>query len=106
MPTQVDVAPEGREQGEQADAVEPRWAKNVPADGIPEGGHGIQGEAAKARFYPGHSLVIGGIPLTTDAGKDLGAKITVKRFARFEMGEGLQKRECNFAEEIAAATRK
>jgi len=41
-----------------------------------------------------------------NAGKDLGAKITVKRFARFEMGEGLQKRECNFAEEIAAATRK
>lgn len=37
--------------------------------------------------------------------KELGAKITVKRFARFEMGEGLQKRECNFAEEIAAATK-
>lgn len=37
--------------------------------------------------------------------KELGAKITVKRFARFEMGEGLQKRENNFAEEIAAATK-
>ena len=41
-----------------------------------------------------------------NASKDLGAKITVKRFTRFEMGEGLQKRENNFAEEIAAATRK
>lgn len=43
--------------------------------------------------------------LLENTSKELGAKITVKRFARFEMGEGLQKRECNFAEEIAAATK-
>ena len=41
-----------------------------------------------------------------NASKELGAKITVKKFTRFEMGDGLQKRECNFAEEIAAATKK
>ncbi|MEA4913407.1 MAG: translation elongation factor Ts [Christensenella sp.] len=39
------------------------------------------------------------------ASKDLGAKITVKRFARYEMGEGLQKRECNFAEEVMCQTK-
>ncbi len=30
-----------------------------------------------------------------------GEKITVRRFTRYEMGEGLQKREDNFAEEVA-----
>lgn len=37
--------------------------------------------------------------------KDLGAKITVKRFTRYEMGEGLQKRENNFAEEVMNQTK-
>ncbi len=37
--------------------------------------------------------------------KDLGAKITIKRFTRYEMGEGLQKRECNFAEEVMCQTK-
>ena len=31
----------------------------------------------------------------------IGEKITVRRFVRYEMGEGLQKKEDNFAEEIA-----
>lgn len=39
------------------------------------------------------------------ASKDLGAKITVKRFTRYEMGEGLQKRENNFAEEVMSQTK-
>ena len=30
----------------------------------------------------------------------IGEKITIRRFARFQMGEGLQKREDNFAEEV------
>jgi elongation factor Ts len=33
---------------------------------------------------------------------DLGEKIAIRRFVRFEMGEGLQKREENFADEVAA----
>ena len=33
---------------------------------------------------------------------DLGEKISIRRFIRFELGEGLQKREENFAEEVAA----
>ena len=36
--------------------------------------------------------------------KDFGGKITVKGFVRFEKGEGIQKREENFAEEIAKLT--
>ncbi len=34
------------------------------------------------------------------ASKELGANISIKRFERFEMGEGLQKREDNFAAEV------
>ena len=37
--------------------------------------------------------------------KDIGAKVTVKQFVRYEMGEGLQKRENNFAEEVMSQTK-
>ena len=33
--------------------------------------------------------------------KENGANVTVKRFVRFETGEGLEKKEENFAEEVA-----
>lgn len=33
---------------------------------------------------------------------DLGEKISIRRFMRFELGEGLEKREENFADEVAA----
>ncbi len=33
--------------------------------------------------------------------KEVGAKLSVKRFVRFETGEGLEKKEENFAEEVA-----
>ena len=33
--------------------------------------------------------------------KENGAKITVKKFVRFETGEGIEKKEENFAEEVA-----
>ncbi len=38
--------------------------------------------------------------------KELGAKISIKNFYRFEKGEGIQKREENFAEEIAKLANK
>lgn len=38
--------------------------------------------------------------------KAAGAKITVKRFVRFETGEGLEKKEENFAEEVAKQMQK
>ena len=33
--------------------------------------------------------------------KENGAKITIKGFVRFETGEGIEKKEENFAEEVA-----
>ena len=33
--------------------------------------------------------------------KAVGAKLTVKKFVRFETGEGLEKKQENFAEEVA-----
>lgn len=50
------------------------------------------------QFVKDTSLTVG--KMVEQAGKELGAAITVKRFVRFEMGEGLQKREDNFAEEV------
>ncbi len=38
---------------------------------------------------------------TQDTAKELGGDIKVIKFVRFEKGEGLEKREENFAEEIA-----
>ena len=37
-----------------------------------------------------------------DVAKTVGAKLTVKKFHRFELGEGIEKKEENFAEEVAA----
>ncbi len=34
-----------------------------------------------------------------------GENIHIRRFARFEMGEGLEKKECNLAEEVAQMTK-
>ena len=36
----------------------------------------------------------------------IGEKINVRRFVRYEMGEGLEKRQDNLAEEIAKMTNK
>ncbi|MDD6231119.1 MAG: elongation factor Ts, partial [Frisingicoccus sp.] len=33
--------------------------------------------------------------------KEVGAKVAVKGFVRFETGEGMEKKEENFAEEVA-----
>jgi elongation factor Ts len=37
------------------------------------------------------------------AGKDVGATITLKGFVRFQLGEGIEKEESDFAAEVAAA---
>ena len=39
---------------------------------------------------------------TETTGKELGVKITILEFVRFEKGEGLEKREDNFADEVAS----
>jgi elongation factor Ts len=43
---------------------------------------------------------------TENTAKALGGKIAITGFVRFEKGEGIQKREDNFAEEIAKLTSK
>ncbi|MEF2920218.1 MAG: translation elongation factor Ts, partial [Acutalibacteraceae bacterium] len=40
---------------------------------------------------------------TNNVAKELGGSITITDFVRYEKGEGLEKREENFAEEVAAA---
>lgn len=40
--------------------------------------------------------------LVTDATVTIGEKIVIRRFVRFEMGEGLEKRKDDFAEEVMA----
>ena len=44
--------------------------------------------------------------VVTEAIATIGEKITVRRFVRYEMGEGLAKREENFAEEVAKVSKK
>ena len=34
--------------------------------------------------------------------KKIGATVAIKKFVRFETGEGIEKKEENFAEEVAA----
>lgn len=43
--------------------------------------------------------------LLTESISKIGENISVRRFARFELGEGLQKRSDDFAAEVAAATK-
>ena len=44
--------------------------------------------------------------LVNEATLKIGEKITIRRFVRYEMGEGLEKRNDNFAEEVAAQMKK
>jgi elongation factor Ts len=43
--------------------------------------------------------------LLTETIAKIGENIVVRRFVRFELGEGIEKKKDNFAEEVAAATR-
>lgn len=44
--------------------------------------------------------------LVANAGKEMGKTLTIKRFTRFEMGEGLEKRNDDFAAEVEAQMKK
>jgi len=35
------------------------------------------------------------------ASAEIGEKVTLRRFARYELGEGIEKKACDFAEEVA-----
>ncbi len=51
-------------------------------------------------FVKDNSLTVS--QLTENIGKELGAEISIVKFVRFEKGEGLEKREDNFADEVAS----
>ncbi|SHJ29212.1 translation elongation factor Ts [Lutispora thermophila] len=44
--------------------------------------------------------------LLSDKSKEMGTEISVKRFVRFEKGEGIQKKEDNFVEEVMSQIKK
>jgi elongation factor Ts len=46
------------------------------------------------------------LEVVNEVSAKIGEKITIRRFTRYEMGEGLEKKEQNFAEEVAAQTGK
>ena len=46
------------------------------------------------------------IDLMTDLGAKVGENIQIRRFVRFQLGEGIEKRESNLAEEVAAELKK
>ena len=41
--------------------------------------------------------------LAAETGKTLGTTITISRFTKYALGEGLEKKESDFAAEVAAA---
>jgi len=42
--------------------------------------------------------------VVAQAGKEAGAPVTLKAYVRFQLGEGIEKRETDFAAEVAAAS--
>ena len=44
--------------------------------------------------------------LITEKVAKIGENISVRRFARYQVGEGIEKKECNLAEEVAAMSKK
>jgi elongation factor Ts len=54
-------------------------------------------------FVKNPDLTVGEI--TNQTAKKLGAEFSIKRFTRFELGEGIEKKVDNFAEEVASMTK-
>lgn len=111
----------------QVAAMSPRWVskEDVPADelakereicrnqalneGKPEKIVDKIVEGRLAKFYQDNCLLEQSFvkddsksisTLTKEMIAQVGEKISIRRFVRFEMGEGLQKKEENFAEEV------
>ena len=108
--SQVDQAvAEAERQIQLAKAVEENKAKNLPDDKA----QAIAENMVKGRmnkFFEEVCLLnqpfVKGDKITVEQhvknlSKELGGEITVKAFTRFERGEGIEKQESNFADEIA-----
>ncbi len=116
----------------QIAAMNPRWIRReeVPADALDKEREIVRNQALNegkpekivdkivegrmSKFYSENCLLEQSFvkddsktisQLLTDTIVRIGENISIRRFARFEMGEGIEKKEENFAEEVMAATK-
>lgn len=116
----------------QIAAMNPKWIRReeVPQDALAKESEIVRNQALNegkpekivdkivegrmSKFYSEHCLLEQPFvkddsktmqQLLTDNIVRIGENISIRRFARFEMGEGIEKKEDNFAEEVLAATK-
>jgi elongation factor Ts len=92
---------------ERAIAVEKANESGKPANIIEKMVDGTMAKFAKENALLSQLIVHDGKTPVADvigqAGKDAGSPITLKAFERFQLGEGIEKAESDFAAEVAAA---
>lgn len=93
---------------ERAIAVEKAAESGKPANIVEKMVDGTMAKFAKENALLSQLFVIDGKTPVADvvaaASKDAGAPITLKAFERFQLGEGIEKAESDFAAEVAAAS--
>ena len=93
---------------ERAIAVEKAAESGKPANIVEKMVDGTMAKFAKENALQSQLFVIDGKTPIADvvaaASKDAGAPITLKAFERFQLGEGIEKAESDFAAEVAAAS--
>ncbi|QNN65912.1 elongation factor Ts [Sphingomonas rhizophila] len=92
---------------EKAIAVEKAAESGKPANIVEKMVEGSMAKFRKENALLSQLFVIDGKTPVADvvaaAGKEAGSPITLKAFERFQLGEGIQKEESDFAAEVAAA---
>ena len=92
---------------EKAIAMEKAAESGKPANIVEKMVEGTMAKFAKENALLSQLFVIDGKTPVADvvaaAGKDAGAPVTLKAFERFQLGEGIEKAESDFAAEVAAA---
>jgi len=92
---------------ERAIATEKAATSGKPAEIVAKMVDGAVAKFAKENALLSQVFVIDGKTKVSDviasAAKDAGSPITLKRFVRFQLGEGIEREESDFAAEVAAA---
>ncbi|HEX2623655.1 MAG TPA: translation elongation factor Ts [Sphingomicrobium sp.] len=92
---------------EKAIAMEKAAESGKPANIVEKMVEGTMAKFRKENALLSQLFVIDGKTPVADvvaaAGKDAGSPITLKAFERFQLGEGIEKQESDFAAEVAAA---